>query len=192
MNCLTCHKLYNFYEKSTNCLKCLYFVNYLQTECIDSIPNGYYLFDENLKTIEKCHNLCKTCKKGPITKDNVLYMNCETCLYKKSSSKKYIMGNCPENNEDNDNENKDDKNEDKNDENKNNQNNMENDNSSSNLAIIISIIVIILLAGIISIIIYMKFCKKKSRLRKNNTDYYNIGGKNIPFDDENSFGNEIN
>ena len=49
-------------------------------------------------------------------------MNCETCLYKKSSSKKYIMGNCPENKEDNDEENKGnkDKNEDKNDENKNN------------------------------------------------------------------------
>ena len=90
MNCLTCHKLYNFYEKSTNCLKCLYFVNYLQTECIDSIPNGYYLFDENLKTIEKCHNLCKTCKKGPITKDNVLYMNCETCFIKRVRAKNIL------------------------------------------------------------------------------------------------------
>ena len=61
------------------------------------------------------------------------------------------------------------------------------------MSIIISIIVvIILLTVLISIFIYMKFCKKKSRLRKNNTDYYNIGGKNIPFDDENSFGNEIN
>ena len=40
MNCLTCHKLYKFYQKSTNCLKCPKYVNYLQTGCIITIPEG--------------------------------------------------------------------------------------------------------------------------------------------------------
>ena len=53
MNCLTCHKLYNFYKKSKNCFKCPKYVNYLQTGCIDIIPDGFYLANKTTGIIEK-------------------------------------------------------------------------------------------------------------------------------------------
>ena len=175
MNCLSCHKLYNFYEKSKNCLKCPKYVNYLQTECIDTIPDGYYLSDENSGTIEQCHYLCKTCKTGPKASFTQILMNCETCLYKNVLNQKLSEGNCPEKSDDKGkNDNKKDKNKKKNN----------SENNISSLIIILSIIFGILVAALIGIIIYMKFCKKKQELKKNNnTDYYNIG-KIIPFEDE--------
>ena len=57
----------------------------MQTQCIDEIPEGYYLSDKNMHTIDKCHELCKTCKTGPNYKDGDFYMNCETCLYTKDN-----------------------------------------------------------------------------------------------------------
>ena len=96
MNCLTCFNSYKFYEKTTNCLNCPNYVNYLQTECINEIPEGYFLSDEIFRTIEKCHKSCKTCKAGPIEKNNKVYMNCEECLDK---SQKLIGGNCQDEND---------------------------------------------------------------------------------------------
>ena len=170
MNCLSCHNFYKLYEKTKNCLKCTKYVNYLQTECIDTIPDGYYLSDSIFGTIEKCHNLCKTCKSGPTMVNNEVHMNCETCLYQ-SSSKVQIEGNCPEPSigpEQPDNEDK----------------KKENESSSNGFAIAITIIIVILVLIIIGCIIYLKCYQNRSSIKKNdNTDYYNIGGKIIPFDD---------
>ena len=67
-------------------LNCSKYYDYEQTSCIDTIPNGYYCNDTNLKTIDKCHDNCETCKKGP-TNDND---NCLTC-----KGTKYLdLGNC--------------------------------------------------------------------------------------------------
>ena len=71
-----------------NPLNCSNYYNYDQTECIDSIPEGYYCNNTLLKTIDKCHENCKTCKKGPTSINN----NCLSCP---SSGKKYYdLGNC--------------------------------------------------------------------------------------------------
>ena len=172
MNCKSCHNLYKFYENSTNCLKCPRYVNYLQTECIDTIPDGYFLYDTNLGTIEKCHNLCKTCKKKSEVINNQIHMNCETCLYK-NNNLKLIEGNCPKLPGE-------EKKEEKND-------SPSSPSSNNNLFLWISIIVGTLILVIIVFIIICKICcSNKQNIQKNNSDYYNIGGKNIPFEDENS------
>ena len=160
MNCLSCYSLYKLYEKSKNCLKCPKYVNYIQTECIDIIPDGYYLSDEIYGTIEKCHKLCKTCKSGPKENNKDIYMNCESCLYE-NNSEILIEGNCPESSEKNNNEKK----------------------SSNNILILISIILIIFIVIVIGVIIYIKF--KRNRY---NSNYYNIEGKTIPFDEEDNSG----
>ena len=170
MNCLTCHNLYKFYEKTKNCLKCPKYVNYLQTECLDTIPDGYYLSDEIYGIIEKCHSLCKTCETGPKTINGVFHMNCKTCLYQ-SNSKALIEGNCPQSSEKKDIDDKP------------NDNRRKGKKSNDPPFIWISIILVILILVVISIMIYMK-CKKRNNNRIRNTDYYNFGGKNIPFEDE--------
>ena len=172
MNCLSCHNLYKLYEKTKNCLKCPKYVNYLQTGCIDTIPDGYYLSDQIFGIIDKCHNLCKTCNSGPRTIDGVVHMNCETCLYT-SSSKKLIEGNCPESSERNDNKYDND--------------NKKTKKSNNSVFIWITIILIILILVVIGIMIYIK-CRQNKNIKKNNTDYYNIGGRNIPFEDEYNSG----
>ena len=64
------------------------FYNYEQTLCIETIPNGYYCNDTQYKTIDKCHENCKTCKEGPDDDNN----NCLTCP--ESNSIFYDLGNC--------------------------------------------------------------------------------------------------
>ena len=60
----------------------------------------------------------------------------------------------------------------------------ENESSSNGFAIAITIIIVILVLIIIGCIIYLKCYQNRSSIKKNdNTDYYNIGGKIIPFDD---------
>ena len=62
------------YEYNNTCYKsCPENTYYNQTLCID-IPNGYYLNDTNLMTINKCNEKCKTCSKESA------YLNlCKTC-----------------------------------------------------------------------------------------------------------------
>ena len=62
------------------------YYSYNQTVCIDTIPDGFYCNDTNLKTIDKCHDNCQTCKEGPTNDNN----NCLTC----KDSKYYDLGNC--------------------------------------------------------------------------------------------------
>ena len=62
--CLSCNYNSILYEKTNACLTCVIrnkYVNYYQNNCIDEIPDGYYLFDENDKRIDKCYITCKTC-----------------------------------------------------------------------------------------------------------------------------------
>ena len=38
------------------------------------------------------------------------------------------------------------------------------------------------------LIVYIKCCKNKGISKKDNSDYYNIGGKNIPLDEDSDSG----
>ena len=68
-------------------MHCTYF-NYNQDECRENITDGYFLNDTRLRTIDKCHTKCKTCKIGPIgdkencliCKDNSTYLYLNNCL----------------------------------------------------------------------------------------------------------------
>jgi len=69
------------------CIKdvCVY-SNIDKTECFESLPEGYYILNEEEKIIDKCHENCRTCnKKGD--KDN---NNCITC----KSDYFFEEGNC--------------------------------------------------------------------------------------------------
>ena len=78
LNCLLCDENSIFYEKSSNCLDCVLrgkFVNYYQYDCIDFIPDGYYLLNEEDKTIDMCYKTCKSC----LRKGNSNNHNCIEC-----------------------------------------------------------------------------------------------------------------
>ena len=96
MNCLSCSKDFIFYKKSKNCLKCPNYVNYPQTQCISTVPEGYYVLNETLGLIEPCYHLCKKCSKGPLNDTINFYMNCEICLYENKSFIPSVPGDCPE------------------------------------------------------------------------------------------------
>lgn len=176
MNCLSCHILYKLYDKTKNCLKCSKYVNYEQTGCIDTIPEGYFLSDSKDGIIDRCYSLCKTCSSAAEKFNNDIHMHCDSCL--SQDNYKLVDGNCVELTEDEKKAQKD----------KTNNEPEKRETSSNNyLAIWISILLVIIIIIVIGIIIYKKrggkFGFKKT---KNNTDYFNIGGKNIPFEDENN------
>ena len=62
------------------------YYNYEHTNCIETIPDGYYCNSTNDKTIDKCHNNCKTCNKGPSNYNH----NCILC----NDEYYYDFGNC--------------------------------------------------------------------------------------------------
>ena len=77
-NCLSCDENNIFYEYSHNCLNCVFrdkYVNYYQYDCIDSIPDGYYLINNERRTIDKCYITCKHC----LEKGNELDHKCTIC-----------------------------------------------------------------------------------------------------------------
>ena len=81
MNCLTCNisKGYKYFYQTKNCLNCKSinkYVNYEQTECIDEIPDGYYVNDTNINTIDKCHQNCLTCGESSSSDED---MKCTSC-----------------------------------------------------------------------------------------------------------------
>jgi hypothetical protein len=51
--------------------------NYYHSECLSSIPNGYYCNNSVDRTIDKCHPNCETCTNGKAEDNN----NCLTCKY---------------------------------------------------------------------------------------------------------------
>jgi len=68
-------------------IKCNKYLNYKRDKCIDSIPEGFYLFNKKLGIIEKCHISCKICEKGP----DEFSQNCQKC---QSDSDSLEDGNC--------------------------------------------------------------------------------------------------
>ena len=175
MNCLSCDDdKFDYYKKSTNCLDCPKYVNYKQTKCINEIPDGYFLDNKYLGTIEKCYELCATCEKAPNIINGEIHMNCKTCLYNNISTIK-IAGNCPKKKEAKKFKNKSD------------------DKKSSKVLVWVlslSIIIIFIILIIVGIIIYKKFYKKKDE--QNDSKYYQIKGKNIKLEDEDEFSFGIN
>ena len=173
MNCLSCENKFNYYKKSSNCLKCENYINYLQTECIKEIPDGYYLSDKDLGTIEKCHDLCKTCNKKSEIINNELHMNCLTCLYINVNFNSKIEGNCP------DSENKDKK-EDK-DKEKDKEKDEEKDIENNSVLIWVIPIIIIIVVIIIGIVFYLRY--KRNKGGKIENDYNDFRGQNISMEE---------
>jgi surface protein len=67
-------------------LICENFYDYEQKNCIDEIPEGYFLNDTELQTIDMCHPDCKTCDQ----KESENNTNCLSCF-----EEKYLLyGNC--------------------------------------------------------------------------------------------------
>ena len=92
MHCTSCKEGFNFYKKSNNCLKCPKYINYNQTECIDTIPDGYYLENKELGTLGLCHHLCKKCD-GPPT---YYGMHCTECIYEDKDFYPPYDTDCPD------------------------------------------------------------------------------------------------
>ena len=64
-SCLSCDKNSILYKNSGNCLNCYSkgkYANHYENECIDFIPEGYYLEDEETKALGKCFFSCKKCE----------------------------------------------------------------------------------------------------------------------------------
>ena len=78
-------------SKECTFFECEYYYNYTQNGCLpnETIPDGYFINDTTLKTIDKCHKNCSTC----IAKENGTTTNCLSC----KNDKLYLyMGNCIE------------------------------------------------------------------------------------------------
>ena len=69
---------------------CKNYSNLDKTECFDERPDGYYIFDEEKKLLDKCHQDCKTCDK----KEEELNTNCLECS---NENYYFYYGNCYEN-----------------------------------------------------------------------------------------------
>ena len=70
-------------------LQCDYYFTYGQRSCsnVEEIPVGYFMNDTRLKTIDKCHPNCATCKEKPTNTSS----KCLTC----NSIQPFIfLGNC--------------------------------------------------------------------------------------------------
>ena len=57
------------------------FLNFNKTECIDYIPEGYYLTDYFNKTIEKCSIKCKNCSYESMLNNSCIYCNEDDYYY---------------------------------------------------------------------------------------------------------------
>ena len=64
------------------------YYSYNRSICLESIPDGYYCNSTTERTIDRCHENCKTCNEGPTTNNN----NCLKC---QDTGKEYFdWGNC--------------------------------------------------------------------------------------------------
>ena len=162
MNCESCSSPFKYYEKTKNCLNCYFFVNYEQTQCINNIPEGYYLTDANLGTIDKCYYLCKTCRDKQYIIGNELHMNCDSCKFR-NNSKILIGGNCPETEEKEEEASK--------------------PKGSNTLVIVIVVVLSVIVVIVVGIVIYFKCCKNR-QINKELAAYQSIEGKNVPFDED--------
>jgi hypothetical protein len=83
-NIIDCYPIVN----DPDCTNKNKYYNYEKTECIDTIENGFYCNDTIGKTIDKCHDNCKTCEEGPTSNNN----KCLTC--KEEGTTFFDLGNC--------------------------------------------------------------------------------------------------
>ena len=161
MNCLSCEtEKFNYYAKSTNCLKCQKYVDYSQTKCINDIPEGYFLKEINLGTIEKCHELCKSCNREPTNENGIEHMNCKTCKFTNNDYQKEIEGNCPET-QGNKTE-LDEKKEDGNDGKEFDENKEEKKGNNVITLALVLVVCIVVILTIIAVIVYKKCFSNKS------------------------------
>ena len=76
--CTSCDEISILYPESTNCLNCFArnkYINPYFNECLDEIPEGYYLKDADNKLVDICYYTCKTCQ----TKGNETNHQCLNC-----------------------------------------------------------------------------------------------------------------
>ena len=79
------NKCYDSCPKRTNVLQqnsflcedlnCSLYYNYDETECLDNIPEGFYLNNNELKTIEKCDIKCSNCSLESISNNSCIQCN---------------------------------------------------------------------------------------------------------------------
>ena len=66
------------------------YYSYDHTQCLGSVPTGYYCNNTNAQTIDACHSNCQTCEDGGTDENN----NCKTCP--SEGTKYFDFGNCKE------------------------------------------------------------------------------------------------
>ena len=94
-DCSNNNELYK-YKYNNNCISsCNNYLSYNQKECIDTIPEGYYLNSSSLKTIDKCPDKCSLCSDESMK--NSLCISCNSNYYK-LDLESYVncYSNCPE------------------------------------------------------------------------------------------------
>ena len=105
-DCKTCSQ--NYTEDNSNCDICLnQDYNYLDGNCVENCPDGYYTLEnsnsDNKKICKNCYNKCLTCINGPIYTNllvtNMGCINCKKDVDPNDSNiliEKYIQydGNC--------------------------------------------------------------------------------------------------
>ena len=98
---------YYKFEYNNTCfsyLICEKYYNYNHTECLNEIPEGFYLNDTNLKTIDKCNNKCGNCTYESMQKDLCISCNNNNGYYEKIIDLNYLNKlefiNCYQNIED--------------------------------------------------------------------------------------------
>ena len=100
-SCLSCDENSILYEKSGNCLNCYAkgkYANHYENKCIDYIPEGYYLEDEETRALGICYFSCKKCETGGDSNDhrctecgdNYPYSNKEGTKCLENCSKEYL------------------------------------------------------------------------------------------------------
>jgi len=89
-NNLTCEEEENEHQI------CDKYYNFNHTACIDSIPEGYYLNDSTLKTIDKCNSKCQNCNNESNSYNLCVSCNVENNYFQKEndSSNIYLFINC--------------------------------------------------------------------------------------------------
>ena len=91
-NCLSCDDNSILYQESTNCLNFFArnkYINYYRNDCIEYIPEGYYL-DNETKIIEKCYYSCKNCNSKGDSNDHKCLECAEGFIYKNKEETKCI------------------------------------------------------------------------------------------------------
>ena len=77
----------DYISSSLSTKKCDKYFYEEENKCLETITEGFYLFDGKNKIIKKCHKSCKLCVQGP----NSISNNCQKCY---NNSYYLLEGNC--------------------------------------------------------------------------------------------------